>query len=400
MASEQKPTANTDKSQSTLPVLLFLLVRFALLVSLPLEGLRGYGDFVNYFNLAGLGRPFIDIWVEYPPIFPFVSAVLHRLSGGRQHVFDYLLVLTLTLAQAGSLWLFLKLARRLHGEVESNQRGWVYFATLVGLAYGWWYFDPLAVFAMLLSLHWLLEKRVFSAGVTLALGMLIKWFPGLAIVVAWRTLSLRQALWTTILAAGIVASVFAGLYLISPEFTTASLRSQASKGSWETVWALIDNNLTTGLFGPLSERQFPELAARPVGNPPRISLWATLPVFAGIGLYLYWRSRSAGTRRVDALGEIAFLGLTWCSFLVWLPGYSPQWVLYLLPIILLVLPQPEALAASMVLILVNLLEWPILLSRGQFMGLWLTVPLRTGLLALFGARFWLIVLKNASPKAN
>ena len=40
---------------------LFLAARAFLLISLPLEGLRGYGDFQHFFNLAKLGWPFLDI---------------------------------------------------------------------------------------------------------------------------------------------------------------------------------------------------------------------------------------------------------------------------------------------------------------------------------------------------
>ena len=40
------------------------------------------------------------------------------------------------------------------------------------------------------------------------------------------------------------------------------------------------------------------------------------------------------------------------------------------------------------LILINLLEWPLLLSRGMFWGLYLTVPLRTALIALLGYDYW------------
>jgi hypothetical protein len=43
------------------------------------------------------------------------------------------------------------------------------------------------------------------------------------------------------------------------------------------------------------------------------------------------------------------------------------------------------------LVLVNLLEWPVLLSRGLFWGLWLTVPLRAVLHLLVAAMFWQVV---------
>jgi hypothetical protein len=63
----------------------------------------------------------------------------------------------------------------------------------------------------------------------------------------------------------------------------------------------------------------------------------------------------------------------------------------LLPLILLTLPGREAIIISIVLIFVNLLEWPILLSRGEFTGLWWTILLRTGLLGFLGIRFWSVV---------
>ena len=79
---------------------------------------------------------------------------------------------------------------------------------------------------------------------------------------------------------------------------------------------------------------------------------------------------------------IAFVGLTWCIFLLWSPGWSPQWVLYLIPLILLTLDDRNAVLMTIILVLVNLLEWPVLLSRGYQWGLLLTIPLRTLMLIL------------------
>ncbi|HJW91509.1 MAG TPA: hypothetical protein VJ436_12775 [Anaerolineales bacterium] len=367
---------------------LFLAARAFLLISLPLDGLRGYGDFQHFFNLAKLGWPFLDIWVEFPPIFPFLSALLYRLAGGRQSGYDYLLAGLLTLAQAASLWLFLRLAEKLHGQQAGLRRGWSYFALSAGLAYGWWYFDPLATLAMLLGLFWTLEGRVRRAGLALGLGMLLKWFPGLVLAVAWQHLSPRRAALTSAVSLGLTAAVLLGLYLVSPDLTGASLRSQFSKGSWETIWALIDGNLHTGNFGDLAGRFDPAQASEAQGQAARLPVWGTLPVFAVAGAWLFWRGRPIPAGHPEPIRAVAFLGLAWSVFLLWLPGYSPQWVLYLLPLILLVLREREALLMAGLLALVNLLEWPLLLSRGLFWGLYLTVPLRTGLLVLLAARFW------------
>lgn len=62
-------------------------------------------------------------------------------------------------------------------------------------------------------------------------------------------------------------------------------------------------------------------------------------------------------------------------------------MLFLLPLILLILPQRMAVLFALMLVLVNLLEWPVLLSRGFFWALPLTIGLRTLLLKLLAVSF-------------
>jgi hypothetical protein len=358
---------------------------------MPLEGLQGYGDLVHFFRLAGMGRPFLDFWVEFPPVFPFLSRGLFLLAGGREHVYDYLLVVGMSLVQAGNLYLFLQISQRIYGKVENLFRVWVYFALLLALAYGWWFFDPLAVFATLLGVLWLLQGKDGLAGLALGLGVLTKLFPILALVVAWRYRPPRRALLTTFVALGITVLIYAALYTAEPRMTVASLRSQASKGSWETPWALLDGNFNTGNFGPEAERFEPATASLRRGNPPLAPSWITLLPFALLGAWLFIQRGEQGER-----AQIAFLGLTWCIFLLWSPGWSPQWVLYLLPLTLLVLPEREGVLMAITFVLINLLEWPVLLSRGYTWGLWLTIPLRSLLLVLLAVEFWRLAGSMAS----
>ena len=380
-------------SNIKLPILLFIVSRLIFIAAMPLEALRGYGDFSHFYNLSKLGAPYFDFWVEFPPLFPFLSALISWLSAGREHVYDYLLVFILTAAQVVSLGIFLRLADKIHRGKAAERRGWIYFGLLLGLAYGWWYFDPLAVMLQMLGLLWILDQKVIQAGVAIGLGILLKFFPGLLLVVAWWSLPFRKALNVTLIACGIVLLVYGSLMLTSPAMTIASLRSQGSKGSWETIWALIDGNLQTGNFGSLNERSDPETALLLRGNPAQVPAWLSLIPFVGLGVLIL--SRKAPE---DDLQRIALLGLTWGLFLLWSTGYSPQWVLYLLPVILLILPEKEALLFGFAFIFVNLLEWPVLLSRGYFWGLWLTVPLRYVLLILFSYSCVRIYLSKAIPE--
>lgn len=365
-------------SKFKLPILIFLASRLALLAALPVEGLRGYGDLTHFYNLSQMGRPYFDFWVEFPPIFPFLSRFIGWAAGGSEHVYNYLLIFWLTAAQAVSLAVLLQLASRIYGEEAGLRRGWIYAGLLLGVAYSWWYFDPLAVMLLMLGLIWMLDGKTRSAGTAIGLGILVKFFPAMLLVIAWRSLPLRKALTVTLVAGGIVFLVYGSLLAASPQMTTASLLSQGSKGSWETVWALLDGNMQTGNFGSLIERYDPATATFPRGNPARVPSWLTLFAFAGLGFWIFLRSKTESDHQ-----KIALMGLTWGLFLLWSPGYSPQWLLYLLPLTLLIFPEREALLFGCAFVVVNLLEWPVLLSRGYFWGLWLTIPLRTVLLIIF-----------------
>jgi hypothetical protein len=362
---------------------LFLFSRLILLISLPLEGLRGFGDLVHFYQLARMGWPFIDFWVEFPPVFPFISHVVYLLAGGKEHIYDYLLVIMMTIAQAVSLWVFIRLAEKIQPANEASQNAWIYFALALCLPYGWWYFDSLAVLAMLLGVLRVFEGKEAKAGIAIALGTLTKFFPALVLPMVWRGPSSKRRWIVLFIALGITLAVYGGLYTASPAQTLASMRSQGAKGSWETMWALVDGNFNTGNFGPESERYDPSTAQQLRGYPAKLPSWLTLIPFATLGGWLFWRVRLKSTR-----AAVAFLGVTWCLFLLWSPGYSPQWVLYLIPLILLALPMRQAWLFAIILTLVNVLEWPVMLSRGYNWGLWLTISLRTIIWILLAVEFW------------
>ncbi len=357
---------------STWVSVFFFGSRMILFLSLPLEGIKSYGDFWNFYYIAGLGWPFLDLWVEFPPVFPFLSRGIYLLVSGREHAYIYLSVIFFSLIQAGSVYLFQQIAEEIWGKEEGLKKAIIYALLIVGLFYGWAYFDCLAVFFTLLSLYLTFKSKEIPAGVVLGFGGLVKWFPILALPAIWKWLGVKKAIHVLLSALLVIVIVWGALFVLDPTLTKASLISQGAKGSWESVWALIDDNLHTGNFNPDISRLDPETASLSAGNPPLISPWLTLVIFAGIGFFLFWKAQ------IQTLSQLAaFSGLTMVFFFLWSPGYSPQWALFLIPFVLLSFKGNRSILVGLVLILVNLIEWPLLLSRGLFQYLPGLIALRT-----------------------
>ena len=382
---------NTHQTQSLAKLfrlpLYFLMFRLILFASLSYELIPGYGDYWNFFQQAGLGFPFLDFWTEFPPVFPIISRAVYSLAGGREHTYGYILAIFFTFLQAACIWLLLNIIRIVRPQEDPEKRGWLYFLFTAGLFYTWGYFDTLAVFFMLLGIYYILLNKDTWTMVVIALGTLTKWFPVLLLVSIWKIRKPKKAIGITLGTLVVVATAWIGLFAASGDYTKASIMSQLNKGSWETVWALIDGNLTTGNFNPEINRTIASSASIFTGNPPVIPTWLSLLVIGGIGFLVFWKSSLDSTLKL-----VGFGGFTLVMFFLWSPGYSPQWVLYLLPFVMLCFTMNRSRLMSLVLILVNLLEWPILLSRGKFQFLEEIILLRTALFILLALLFAQITL--------
>lgn len=406
-------TRSTRWQNSALALLgLFVAFRLMLLTVYGAQAVTRFGDFQYYYHLARLSDqglyPLLHYWYEFPPLFPYLSIGLYKLIGSPAafEPYAYALALVMLAFEAGNLALLLRLARRLHGEMTAERLGWVYALLTVPLVFSWWTFDAMTAFWMLLALVWLMEGREGRSAVALGLGIVTKYMPALLLATTWRFLAPRRALRYTLIALAVVVLIIGPFVIASPRFALASLQAQANKSSWETVWALLDGNLSTGNFGPIADHFDPARATTPLGNPPRLPPWLTLAAFGALYLYLFF---DGGRRREDGLTPslieegskgrgpssiIAFTGLTWCLFFLWSRGWSPQWQMLVLPFVLLGLPLGRAVLFSLALSSVNFLEWPVLLSRGWFWSLWLTVPLRTLLIGLLAVAFYQIRAVN------
>jgi len=234
-----------------------------------------------------------------------------------------------------------------------------------------------------MTIHLLLNKKEKSVGLWLGIGILAKWFPLILFPAIFLFTEKKKFLKISLIAIGMVVFVWGCLYIFSPELTLASLKSQPSRNSWETIWALIDGNLVTGAFIPLEDRLDPSLINQHYGNSAKIPVWLTFVFFSGVGIFLMKKIKNLNKKNM-----ISFMGITWILFFLWSPGWSPQWILYLIPLILLTIPIHKGLLTVFLLSLISLLEWPVFLGRQLFEGLLIFIIFRL-IILIFLLTFWI-----------
>lgn len=376
------------------PILvLFWALRLMMLVTFTPENLTFLGDYRYYHMLAqftdeGL-LPFIDYWSEHLPLFPFLSVGIYRLShlvaDGGYEAYVYLLATAMTAADCLSLVLFVRLARRLWDERTAERLGWTYAILFVPLIFSFWTFEPLTTLFVLLALYLLLRDRDRASALAVGLGTLTKLVPLLILPAVVLARPRRRWLSYTLIVALVVGSVVVPLLALGGDYAVASFRSVVARSSYETVWALIDGNLTTGLVAPAQSHLDPNAVASLEGNPARFPGWLKTLLFALLGILIFIQ---ADVRDAAPRCTVAFVALTLVIFFLWSKGWSPQWQHFLFPLVLLSLPYQRALFFVLALSFVNIAEWPVLLYRRMNAGLYLTVPLRTVLFIALGIDLW------------
>jgi len=373
----------------------FLAFRLMMLITLRPEHLTFFGDYPYYYELAQLSDrglwPYLHYWMEYPPIFPFLSTIVYRLtaSGGYD---AYVLALGTisTLFGAGNLVLLIRLASRLHGDVTAARLGWVYSMLFVPLIFSWWQYETITAFFILFALDRFLDGRDVSSAIAAGLGVMVKLVPLLILPAVVLARPIRKTVIYVGLVVLIIVLIIVPLFVATPDTTRASLASPLSWSSWETVWALIDGNYRTGLLGGIDIHFDNALATTPVGNPSRVPDWLKAIGFGAVYVAILRRIKSASgasasgdaSYRDASYRTVGVLTITYVVFVLWSKGWSPQWQVNLFPLILLMMPDASGIGFVLIFGLVNLAEWPVLISRGLWGPVIVTILMRTLLLVV------------------
>jgi hypothetical protein len=354
-------------------LLLFISFRFFLaLVYQPVmlddgeRGLTSGGDFSYFYALASLTGddlwPYRDWWHEFPPLTSHLMVLAYNLAGERAGYSGFSLIFGFLMlaADVGSLALLRAIGTRLYDRGVGIALAWVYALMLAPVVFMWWNFESMVAFLLLLGVYGLVARRDGLSAIAAAAGALVKFTPLLLLGAVWRFRPPRDAVRYTLVSLGLFVLIYVLFFAQSVEMTLPSLTAQFGKASYQTVWSLIDGNYTTGLFGTVDSHFDPAAASATYGNPAVVPGWMRLGLAALVGLFVFLR-----TRRFDRRGLVAFVTLALLIFFLQAQGWSPQWLVQIIPLVLLCFPNFNGVLVVLLLTMMSFTEYPLLFTASE-----------------------------------
>ncbi|HET7087856.1 MAG TPA: glycosyltransferase family 87 protein [Anaerolineae bacterium] len=350
----------------TLIVAVALVARLMAIVALRVGGYVAETgpDSAYHFQLGRLAAsgayPFIDYWTEYPPVFPWLAVLAHKISTLMPSWIDQRFWFNLSLHgliapfEAGNVVFVYALSRKAGGAPDALKGAWLYallFAPMF-VVLGW--FESIALFAVLLALWLILEDRPIPAGVAIGLGMLVK--PYVALIGAVGLIHLSTWRKAGLLVASAALAYLAGLspFLIaSPEMVMAHFTTLLALPGWSSPYALIDGVIKHA-DPQLADRFDAALAASPIA-PSQVPWAAVTLAFAAVYAFVLFRAYGQQHNRA----AVGLAGFSFVMYLLWSKGYSPQWSLYLIAFLCILMPNLRGMLMLITLELLYVIEWPI-----------------------------------------
>jgi hypothetical protein len=254
--------------------------------------------------------------------------------------------------------------------------------------------DLLPVALTILAVLAVLRGKLILAGVAIGLGAALKLFPVLLLVPLLVLLPRRGALRVGIAASAVLLLTLAPFALLNWSMFLSPFDWQSSRPPWETWFAFVNwvsgaphdfpqpyfqDASVGGAYGWVFTGITPPTSALQTPVPGGAARWENVTSLAltllALGVTLVCARRSLGSadgdRRdiVPARSVVRWCLFALCSAFVFSIGWSPQYELYLIPLIVLAFEDPLVGAgAALALQVVTFLDYPLLLPWAYFYG--------------------------------
>jgi hypothetical protein len=244
--------------------------------------------------------------------------------------------------------------------------------------------DPLPVMLSIAAIVAVQRQMYTRAGLAIGLGAVLKLFPILLLPVFVVLLPRRAALRVCAVGAAVVMLVLGPFLALNPAMFASPLNWQSSRPPWESWYAFVDwaNGVPHDYDQPYFEDASaghnygwvftgitPKIAALQAPVPAGPSRWEnTVSLLAtAAALVLLLGARTTDPQASRSVFRWSLFAM--CSFHFFAIGWSPQYELYLLPLILLSFDDPiTGAGAALLLQTVTFADYPLLLPWATFYG--------------------------------
>lgn len=337
--------------------------------------------------------PFVHYWLEWPPLFSWLVVIVYRLSllvppwTDPRLWYNTFLGLSLLPFEVGNFVLIYLIGLRLYDKAKALTCALIYTCLFAPLYVWTGWSDSMPLFFLLLGLYLLLRDKGIAAGAMAGLGFWVKVFPILLVPVGLRVVAGIRRKAAFLLAAAATTLLIALPFLwINARLLWAFFANMLGRSSWETVWALLDGYYSYGVVTADRLSLPTDFSTHATSIPwPAVTL-----VFVLILVWLYTRRVDYG----DPLRTVALMGLTVNLFILYSKGYSPQFIVQLIPFAVLMLPNLRGVGYIILLDIINFLEATVffIILPDQHWLLVVTVVFRTLLVIALGVEYGLILL--------
>jgi len=451
--------------------LLFLVFR----MMVPLWFVPQYSEFAHYLYpfmlLSDPGfisnhnlqpaLPFIDYWLEYPPVFPWVALAVYHVNvgifgtgGGGPLAFSASVSMFLAVVDLANLLLIYMIAKKVDGHRFAMRCTVGYSLLFFPLVLAAGYFDSIVLCAMLLSLWAMIQGKPALAGGAVGFGIMTKFIPFMLIPVAVKYLvrkpepgdplkkdwsRLINYFGAMLLTMGVLGSTF---FFVKRDLLVMPFRVTLERPGWETLRAVWAGRYGVGHVGPDESLHKSDSYCASLESPYRMAIQdeklledlpqrfrepfrlriasrfnpdfrvaestdnLRVPLFIVIGA-LYLLMFLFAPPEPTPLNYAGFACITVCTGFVYSSGWSPQFIIYLLPLALLSLWPRINVFFAVALSIINFLEMPVWLFHLRGPGhearefLVVVVVLRTIFLCIIGGlAFYHIGSKAKKPEMS